>query len=121
MSAPRVNLGTANKRRCEGCLCCRCFRRSGCMAGTLQGFRADEDRYLEQVEQRLKKSDALLQEAKAAQAMTANAETKNRYLEQVEQRLLPRCFYRLTCARNPPRAGLPQSSAASHHKTKRKG
>src|ERR1700741_5343563 len=50
-------------------------------------FRADEDRYLEQVEQRLKKSDALLQEAKAAQAMTANAETKDRYLEQVEQRL----------------------------------
>ena len=48
-------------------------------------FRADEDRYLEQVEQRLKKSDALLQEAKAAQAMTANAETKDRYLEQVEQ------------------------------------
>ena len=50
-------------------------------------FRVAEDRYLEEVEQRLTKSDALLQEAKAAKAMTANAEPQDRYLEEVEQRL----------------------------------
>src|SRR6266403_6076074 len=49
---------------------------------------ADEDRYLEQVEQELTKSAARLQEAKAAQAMTANAEPQDRYItEQVEQAL----------------------------------
>ena len=49
-------------------------------------FRANEDRYLEQVEQRLKKSDALMQEAKAAQAMTANAEPQRRALEEAQAR-----------------------------------
>src|SRR4051794_16368997 len=52
------------------------------------GYPVQEDRLttqeLEQVEQALKKSAALLEEAKAAQAMTANAQPQRRDLEEAQ-------------------------------------
>src|SRR5882757_9564282 len=53
------------------------------VAAYVTRYAVHEDRYItEQVEQALTKSAALLQEAKAAQAMTTNAEPQRRALEE---------------------------------------
>ena len=57
------------------------------VAAYVTRYTVHEDRYItEQVERELAKSAALMQEAKAAQAMTANAEPQRRALEEAQAR-----------------------------------